>query len=219
MNTLALQDLSYGMYVIGTKDGERLTGCVVNTVAQVGATPALVMVSVNHNNLTNQCLKKQKVFSVSIIAETVEQGIIGKFGFQSGRDADKFAGVSHILTPAGCPALAIGICGWLECKVRDCVDLETHTLFISEVTIAERFTGVPMTYSYYHCVIKGKSPANAPTYVAESPAQAAAPAANAVWVCDVCGHEYDGADGPCESLPDDWVCPLCGVPKSKFSKK
>jgi flavin reductase (DIM6/NTAB) family NADH-FMN oxidoreductase RutF/rubredoxin len=220
MNTLALQDLSYGMYVIGTKDDARLGGCVVNTVTQVSATPALVTVSVNHQNLTNQCLKQQNVFAVSILAETVDAGIIGKFGFQSGRDADKFAGVPHTLTPAGCPVLTQGVCGWLECKVIDRVDLATHTLFIAEVTDAARFSGVPMTYSYYHRVIKGKSPANAPTYVAESPPVAATAAApDALWVCDICGYEYDGADGPFESLPEDWFCPLCGMPKAKFSRK
>jgi flavin reductase (DIM6/NTAB) family NADH-FMN oxidoreductase RutF/rubredoxin len=216
MNTLALQDLTYGMYVIGTKDGARLTGCVVNTVTQVSASPALVTVSINHNNLTNQCLKTQKVFAVSILSEAADPGIIGKFGFQSGRDVDKFADAPHIITPAGCPALTAGVSAWLECAVRDFIDLETHTLFTAEIRNAERLKGAPMSYSYYHRVIKGKSPANAPTYVAETAAPASS---HGVWVCDTCAYEYDESDGPFESLPDDWVCPICGVSKSKFAKQ
>jgi flavin reductase (DIM6/NTAB) family NADH-FMN oxidoreductase RutF/rubredoxin len=211
------------MYVIGATDGEKLTGCVVNTVVQAASTPALVTVSVNHKNLTNECLKKNKVFSVSILSEAANSGVIGTFGFRSGRDTDKFAAFPHSLTKAGAPVLSAGVCGWLECKVRDFIDLDTHTLFIAEVVDAERFDGVPMTYSYYHRVIKGASPETAPTYVPQSkpvePPPASAPASAAVWVCDVCGYEYDGADGPFESLPDDWVCPLCGVPKEKFSRK
>ncbi|MDR0636364.1 MAG: flavin reductase [Treponema sp.] len=225
MNTLALQNLSYGMYVIGTTDGEKLTGCVVNTVVQAASTPVLVTVSVNHNNLTNQCLKKHKLFSVSILSEAVDSGVIGTFGFHSGRDTDKFATIPHSLTNSGMPVLNTGICGWLECRVRDSLDLETHTVFIAEVIDAERFDGVPMTYSYYHHVIKGASPANAPTYMPETspveppPVSAIGSASAAVWVCDVCEYEYDGADGPFESLPDDWVCPVCGVPKSQFSQR
>jgi flavin reductase (DIM6/NTAB) family NADH-FMN oxidoreductase RutF/rubredoxin len=211
------------MYVIGTTDGEKLTGCVVNTVVQSASTPVLVTVSVNHNNLTNQCLKKCKLFSVSILSEAVDSGVIETFGFHSGKDTDKFATVPHSLTKAGMPVLNAGICGWLECRVRDALDLETHTVFIAEVVDAERFDGVPMTYSYYHRVIKGASPANAPTYVPQStpvkPLPASVPASAAVWVCDVCEYEYDGADGPFESLPDDWVCPICGVSKSQFSQK
>ncbi|MDR1398482.1 MAG: flavin reductase [Treponema sp.] len=224
MNTLALQNLSYGMYVIGTTDGEKLTGCVVNTVVQAASAPALVTVSVNHKNLTNQCLKKHKLFSVSILSEAADSGVIGTFGFHSGRDTDKFATVPHSLTTSGMPVLNTGTCGWLECRVRDSFDLETHTMFIAEVLDAERLDGVPMTYSYYHRVIKGASPANAPTYVPQSapvelPVSVAAPASAATWVCDVCEYVYDGEDGPFESLPDDWVCPICGVSKSQFSQK
>jgi flavin reductase (DIM6/NTAB) family NADH-FMN oxidoreductase RutF/rubredoxin len=211
------------MYVIGTTDGEKLTGCVVNTVVQAASTPALVTVSVNHNNLTNQCLKKRKLFSVSILSEGADSGVIGTFGFHSGRDTDKFATVPHSLTKAGTPVLNTGICGWLECRVRDFLDLETHTVFIAELVDAERFDGVPMTYSYYHRVIKGASPANAPTYMPQSapvePLPVSAAGSASEWVCDVCGYEYDGADGPFESLPDDWVCPICGVSKSQFSQK
>ena len=104
-------------------------------------------------------------------------------------------------------------CAYICCRVVDTMDTATHTVFLGEVIGAEALSAnPPMTYAYYHKVIKGKTAKNAPTYIAED-----APA-EGKWVCSVCGHEYSG-NIPFEQLPDDWVCPICGQPKSVFKKR
>ncbi len=213
MDKRALFDLSYGVYVVSTKDGDRSTGCIANSAMQVTSQPATVAVSVNHLNYTNECIKKSGVFALSILPESADPAIIGEFGFKSGRDEDKFSRVqsnkSHgdILIPSAAKSFIL-------CRVIDTLETSTHTVFLGEVTDAEVIgSGEPMTYSYYHKVIKGKSPKNAPTYLEENPAEE-----KSVWQCSICGYVYDG-DAPFEDLPESYVCPICGVPKSLFKKK
>ena len=105
-------------------------------------------------------------------------------------------------------------CGYIVCQVIDKMETSTHTVFLGEVIDGD-VTGVnpPMTYAYYHQVVKGKSPKNAPTYLPEEDA----PAAKEVWKCSVCGYVYDG-ETPFEELPDSYTCPICRQPKSKFQK-
>jgi flavin reductase (DIM6/NTAB) family NADH-FMN oxidoreductase RutF/rubredoxin len=209
MDTMALRNITYGLYIIGTKDGDRLTGCTVNTVAQVTSDPVLISVCINHNNYTNKCIKETKRFSVSILSEDATGDTIGVFGFHSGKDTDKFGQVPHELSPGGLPVLTNGISGWLECTVESFLDLPTHTLFVGRLVDAKGALGKPMSYSYYHTVVKGKTPPNAPSY--EKPK-------GDVWVCSVCGYIYDGSQGPFEQLPADWKCPLCFTEKSFFKK-
>ena len=93
MNTNVFRNLSYGVYVVTTLDGSRPTGCVANSVMQITSSPATIAVSMNHDNYTNDCMKRAGVFAVSILSEKSDPSLIGQFGFQSGRDTDKFAGV------------------------------------------------------------------------------------------------------------------------------
>jgi flavin reductase (DIM6/NTAB) family NADH-FMN oxidoreductase RutF/rubredoxin len=204
---MALRNLSYGMFVLGTKDGGRPTGCTVNSVIQVTSEPALIMACVNHRNFTNQCIKQSKGFSVSILSEEASGALIGTFGFRSGRDTDKFASVPYGLTGQGYPVLKLHTCGWLECTLESFTDLETHTLFIGSLTGAESAVGNPMTYAYYHRVVKGKAPVNAPIF--EKPL-------DSLWTCPICGYQYDGSAGPFEDLPNSWRCPICGAEKGIF---
>lgn len=229
MNSKVFRTLSYGVYIISTMDGERPTGCTANSAMQITSSPATIAVSVNHDNYTNRCIETSGQFAVSILAETSDPSLIGHFGFQSGKDVNKFDTVSYE-TRSGMPVITDS-CGYLVCKVIDKMETSTHTVFLGEVIDGDTFLSAPaMTYAYYHNVIKGKSPKTAPTYLpdeelsdasANSAASSAAmsdasqSAPSARWVCSVCGYIYDG-DVPFEQLPDDFVCPLCKQPKSKF---
>lgn len=216
MNTKVFRQLSYGVYVVGTADGSRPTGCIANSVMQITSSPATVAVSMNHDNYTNHCIAESGLFSVSVLSETSDPSLIGQFGFQSGKDTDKFQSVSYELKE-GVPVI-LDSCGYMVCKVIDKMETATHTIFLGEVIEADVIPSSPaMTYAYYHNVIKGKSPKNAPTFLPEEDAPAeAAPAKK--WVCSICGYVYDG-ETPFEELPDSFVCPWCKQPKEKFVLK
>ena len=224
MNSKVFRNLSYGMYLIAGEIDGRKTGCIVNTVFQITSEPAMIAVSVNKDNYTNEVIRKSGRFSVCLLTETVQKDVIGEFGFKSGRDVNKFEKIPYDTVSEGLPILKEGLCGWFVCHVRESVDMSTHTVFFAEVTDGDIVPGdAPMTYAYYHAVMKGKSPKNAPTYEKHEEKKADAPentsAGNAgskvKYVCSVCGYEYEG-DTPFEELPDSWVCPVCGEPKSSF---
>lgn len=219
MDKKAFYDLSYGLFLLGVQDKDRPTGCTVNTVFQITSEPPTLAISLNHQNYTNEVLKRTGRIAVNVLDQNAPMDLIGSFGFRSGRDTDKFAGVPYHLTPSGLPVLDEHLCGYFECRVKTSLELSTHTLFIVEVEEAQRpgaGSVPPMTYEYYRQVKKGTVPKTAPHYIAEEAAPA--PAAGK-WVCSICGYEYDGSQGPFESLPDDWKCPLCGAPKSVFEKR
>ena len=223
MDITALFKLSYGLYIIGAKDGERNVGCVVNTVTQSTSKPVTLTVCINKDNYTNSCIQKTKAFSVSILSEKTKESTFGIFGFRSSRDTDKFAGLPFALSPSKLPYLNEGVTGYLQCRVIDSVDNFTHTVFIAEVEEAENlFAETPMTYAYYHNVIKGKAPKNASTFVEEIDKPAGESAASQpaeVYVCSICRYEYPGSRKEFEKLPDDYICPICKAPKSKFVLK
>ena len=163
MDNTALFNLSYGVYVVTAWDEGKPTGCTANSAMQVTSTPATVAVSINHDNHTNKCIKDTGVFAVNILGENVDPMIIGSFGFRSGRDVNKFEGIEH-LVKGFVPVLPQAI-SYITCKVINTMETETHTVFLGEGTDAGHLNkDVPMTYSYYHKVIKGSAPKNAPTY-------------------------------------------------------
>jgi len=165
MNPNTFRNLSYGVYIVSTWDKGRPTGCTANSAMQITSSPATLAVSLNHDNYTNGCIKDCGYFAVSILAEDSPPVLIGSFGFRSGRDTDKFDGVESEIA-AGLPVLKAG-CGYIVCKVIDSMETATHTVFLGEVVEAEPRAGTPMTYAYYHSVIKGKTAKNAPTYIKE----------------------------------------------------
>ena len=214
MNTNAFRNLSYGVYIISTLDGERPTGCVANSAMQIKSSPATIAVSVNHDNYTNSCIQKTGKFAVSILSEESDATLIGTFGFQSGKEVNKFDGV-QALEKEGIPVIA-DACAYVVCKVIDKMETATHTVFLGEVIDADVLKKAePMTYAYYHKVVKGKSPKNAPTYLPEEKEEKAD---DAKWVCSICGYVYDG-ETPCAELPEDLRCPICKQPKEKFVKQ
>lgn len=214
MNKNAFRSLSYGVYIISTLDGQRPTGCVANSVMQITSSPATIAVSMNHDNYTNDCIKKSGKFAISILTEQSDPELIGRFGFQSGKDTDKFEGIEELKKED--ISVIVDACGYIVCKVIDQMETTTHTVFLGEVIDADVLKNEePMTYAYYHKVVKGKSPKNAPTYIAEEKEEQVE---EPKWVCSICGYVYDGTI-PFEELPEDFTCPICKQPKSVFVKK
>lgn len=213
MDKSAFLDLTYGMYLLGSKKDGKPVGCIANTVVQVNHDPAILTLSVNHDNYTCAAIKESGLVAVSILAQGSDMDLVQTFGFKSSRDTDKFAGDREwLFTADDLPVPAEGICGWLECKIIDSIELPSATLFVVEVFEAERLDGriSPMSYAYYQMAMKGGVPAKAPGHTI--PAAEGGPK----YVCSVCGYVYDESDGPFEFLPQDWKCPQCGAPKNVF---
>jgi ferric-chelate reductase [NAD(P)H] len=161
----ALRDLSYGLYIVTSRDGEQLNGQIVNTVIQVTSDPTRMAVIINKKNLTHELIAKAGIFGVSVLEKATPLKFIGPFGFRSGRDVDKLAEVQHKIGITGCPLVTEHALSLLEARVINQIDMGTHTIFIGEVEHAEVLReGQPLTYQYYHEVLKGKSPPQAPTY-------------------------------------------------------
>lgn len=213
MDMKALFDLSYGMYVISTKYNDKNVGCFVNTVTQITAENPIISVSVNKLNYTNEAMRDSKRFAVSILSEKTDSNVISKFGFSSSRDVDKFEDTEYTEI-SNIPVVTNNICGYLICEIINVVECETHDVFFARVIDAKKENDFkPMTYSYYHEVIKGKAPKTAPTYVEESENDVKVDVeGEEVYVCIVCGYVHKGP------MPDDFRCPICGVDKSKFKK-
>ncbi len=210
MNNSAFRALSYGVYILSTWDNGRPTGCTVNSVMQITSSPATVAVSVNKNNYTHDCISQSGMFAVSVLHEQSDPSIIGTFGFSSGRDTDKFDKVKYSVK--GMMPIVDNAAAYIVCSVEKMLETDTHTVFLGKVTDADVLENKPpMTYAYYHNVVKGKTAKNAPTYIEEK-------TETGKWVCSVCGYVYDG-ETPFEQLPDDFRCPVCKQPKSAFVKK
>lgn len=214
MNTNVFRNLSYGVYVVSSLDGTRKTGCIANSIMQITSSPATIALSMNHDNFTNSCIDETGMFAVSILSEESDSTLIGHFGFQSGRDVNKFDNISHEVRE-GMPIITDS-CGYIVCKVINKMETSTHTVFLGEVIDGDVLgTNPAMTYAYYHKVVKGKSPKNAPTYL---PEEDEASASGEKWVCSICGYVYDG-DAPFAELPDSYICPICKQGKDKFKNQ
>lgn len=211
MDTSVLWQISYGLYGIGVLDEGRPTGCIVNTVIQItSANPSLAL-SLNKDNYTCDVLKENGHFAISILAEGVSPIVIGKLGFATGRSVDKFSAFPYEMWE-GAPIVKEGSTGYLLCDLLSMTETETHMVLLARVLDAKKGGGgIPLTYKYYHEVIKGKAPKNAPTYQAPE-----AEKEKVVYVCPICGYEYQG---DITREPDDYTCPICGVSKDKFTLK
>ncbi len=164
MNNNVLNNLSYGVYIVGCKINGKYTGCTVNSIMQITSSPASIALSVNHDNYTHKCLEETKEFSISILSEKSNPLAIGTFGFRSGRDCEKFEIIPYEVVD-NLPIVK-DACGYLICKITNKIETSTHTVFIADVLNGDIMDDkTPMTYSYYHNVIKGKSPKSAPTYI------------------------------------------------------
>ncbi len=233
MNKTALQKCSYGVYIVSSKKDGKLNGQIANTVMQVTSDPPAVSVCLNKANLTHDMIMSSRAFTVSILCEDAPMEFIGRFGYKSGRDIEKFDGIGYRLGKTGMPIVSDYSAGFMECEVTGTMDVGTHTIFVGRVIDADVILeGPPMTYEYYHRVKGGKSPKTAPTYAGPA-TEAGKPRKEEggkmeSYRCIVCGYVYDPAVGDeaggiapgtaFEDLPDSWVCPICGAPKSEFEK-
>ena len=243
MDIAALNTLSYGLYVVSSVKDGRPNGQIANTVFQITPDPPTIAVSINRLNLTWEYIKHSGVFTVSVLSTDAPMTLIGTFGFKSGRDINKFE--KYKFKPGSetkVPILLDYTLSFVEAKVVNSVDVGSHTVFIGEVVDCDILAeGEPMTYAYYHQIKKGKTPERAATYVKQEArtGKAAAPqeqgegsldseeGAMKKYVCSVCGYIYDPEKGDPDSgvapgtsfedLPDDWVCPVCGVGKDQFN--
>jgi ferric-chelate reductase [NAD(P)H] len=165
-----LHNITYGLYVVASIFDDRINGCILNSVMQTSADPPTVSICINRNNLTYQYIKKSGLFTISILPQDVTMTFIGRFGFRSGRDINKFEGVKYKLGESGVPVLMENSLGYIEAKVKDSLDVETHTIFTGRITNGESLNVLkkPLTYDYYHQVKKGRSPKSAPTYQGKS---------------------------------------------------
>ena len=197
----AMYALSYGLFVLTARRGEQDNGCIINTGIQVTSQPNRVLIAVNKSNFTHDMILETGAFNLSVLTEKADFSLFQRFGFQSGRDVDKFQGFAHTLrTDNGLLAVTEGTSAWLSCKVASTVDLGTHTLFVADVTDGDTLSREPSaTYAYYQANIKPR------------PAAPAAETGKKRWVCTVCGYIYEG-----ETLPADFICPICKHPASDF---
>lgn len=216
MDLTVLYNLTYGLYVLGAFEDGRAVGCVVNTCFQVTSENPSVVVSLNKNNYTLEAIRENGRFSLSILAEDSDPMLIGRFGFVSSRDNDKYESFGYDVV-GFTPCVKGKFCGRLILKVLQTVDCGTHMLVVAAVEDTVPGSGKPMTYSYYHNVIKGKAPKNAPTYRAEDDAKATAGnmAKKHHFECDICHYVVETEE---EELPSDYVCPVCGADVSHFRK-
>ena len=197
MNKKAMYQISYGLFVLTAKDGEKDNGCIVNTVAQVTSAPNRISVTVNKQNYTHDMILKTGIFNVSILTEETSFYVFRHFGFQSGRDTDKLSGwANSVRSENGLLYLTGCTNAFLSGRVVQTIDLGTHTMFIADVTDGNVLGSAPsVTYSYYQSEIKPKPE----------------PVKKKGYRCTVCGYIYEG-----DELPADFVCPICKHGASDF---
>ena len=192
----ALFNIGYGLYVVTSNDGTKDNGLIVNTVSQVTNTPNRIAVCINKTNYSHHVIKQTGIMNVNCLSVDAPFDVFKRFGFQSGRTADKFEGMTKLYADNGLVFLPNYINSFFSLKVEDYVDLDTHGMFICSVTesrvISKRDT---MTYTYYQNNVKPKPEA----------------AGKKGYVCKVCGYVYEG-----DVLPEDFICPLCKHPASDF---
>ena len=196
----AMFSLTYGLFVLTARDGAKDNGCIINTVTQLTDSPKRISIAVNKANFTHDMIVKTGEFNVSVLSNDAPFAMFQHYGFQSGRDTDKFAGVQGMARSTnGIYYIPYCTSAFLSAKVTQTVEFETHTLFIADVTEAKLLSNVPsMTYAYYFANVKPKP---------------AALQKQTGWVCKICGWVYEG-----EELPPDIVCPLCKHGAADFER-
>ena len=198
MKKEGLKKLSYGIYIINTKN----SGCIVNTLTQV--TNDKVIIAINKENYTNKMLKKNKIFNATVLTVNTDMEIIQTFGFTSSKENDKYKNFQIEKDTNNIPYIKENMAALIECEVINEIDLDTHTVFIAKILNTKKLSDEEvMTYDYYHKVKNGITPPKAPTY--EKPKKG--------YRCKICGYVYEG-----ETLPEDFVCPICGAPATAFEK-
>ena len=195
----AMFNLTYGLFVLTAREGDKDNGCIVNTVSQVTTEPNRIVVAVNKNNYTHGMIERTGVFNVSILTEQSKFDTYKHWGFQSGANVDKTESITYQRAENGVIYLAEETNAYISAKVVSATDLGTHTLFLADVTDGAVLSADDsVTYSYYQKNIK-TAPAGA--------------GKKKGFICTVCGYIYEG-----DVLPEDFVCPWCKHPASDFKR-
>lgn len=204
MDKKAMYKLSYGLFVLTAKEGEKDNGCIINTAIQAASTPNQMSICVNKANDTHDMIMRTGEFTVSVISQRASFGLFKHFGFQTGREVNKFADFTACdRGQNGIYYITEGTNAYISVKVAKTEDLGSHTMFIGEITDMEVLSGdASATYEYYMNYIKPKPQEAGKTEDGQT-----------VWRCTICGYEYVG-----EELPEDFICPLCKHPASDFEK-
>ncbi len=246
MDTKAFRSLSYGMYLISSGDEEGRAGCIVNTFAQVTSKPARASVAVNKENATADVIRRTGRYAASVLGESAPMELIGRFGFRSSADFDKFGPTVYAVDSFGLPTVTEHAVACFTVKVIETIDAGSHWLFLGEVEDARVLRDeTPMTYAYYHLVKGGKTPPKASSYVAdEAPApqadksgaeDAPAPASDAAAEAapeaadDAAAGKPGTSTWKCllcgyevtvegDELPADFTCPMCGAGRDMFER-
>lgn len=194
----AMHKLTYGLFVLTAKDGNKGNGCIINTVTQVTSEPNRISITVNKSNYTHDMIVKTGEFNVSILTENSKFETYKHWGFQSGKNVDKCEAISFKRAKNGIIYIADETNAYISAKVISSIDLGTHTMFIADVTAMEVFSDDnSVTYDYYHKNIKSTTQKS--------------DAKKKGFICTVCGYIYEG-----DTLPDDFICPWCKHPASDF---
>ena len=202
MDRKAMYRLSYGLFVLTAREAEKDNGCIINTAIQAASEPNQLSICVNKTNYTHDMIERNGKFTVSVLSQNAQFELFKHFGFQSGRNTNKFEtfkkcdrGINDIYY------ITEGTNAYISVKVIKTEDLGSHTMFIGEITDMEVLSNIPsVTYDYYQNNIK-------PENVGKTED------GKTIWRCRICGYEYVG-----EELPDDFICPLCKHPASDFEK-
>ncbi|MBC8570209.1 flavin reductase [Zongyangia hominis] len=205
MDSMALQKIGCGLYLISTTLDGQDCGCVANTLMQVTASPVKLAITLNKENCTEQMMEKSGVFAAVALSEEADMDLIGEFGFKKSCEVNKFRKFPHRRDEAQVPYVTAMASARMSCKIVDRLDLGTHVMFIGELTEAEVLSPeAPMTYGYYHEVKKGTTPKNAPSYREES---------GKGYQCSICGYHLES-----DIIPEGFVCPICGMGPDKLVK-
>ena len=189
----ALYQIGYGLYVVTTRDGEKDNGCIINTVMQITGNPLLVAVGINKQNYTCDIVSKTGKLNVNCLTQDTPFEVFRNFGYQSGRNADKFESVKYRRSDNGLIVLSEHVGAFLSLTVEQSMNLGSHMLFLCSVSESEVIAKTEnMTYAYYQSHVKPKPQAQPQEQKKKG------------YVCKICGYVYEG-----DTLPDDFVCPIC----------
>lgn len=225
----AFYKLSYGLYVVSSVSEGEKNAQIANSVFQITSDPAIIAVSINKKNLTHEYIQESKLVGISVLSVETPMDFIGGFGFKSGRDTDKFKGISYKAGESGVPIVLDNTAAYFELEVEKEVDVATHTIFIGKVLNAEVLKDMEqMSYQYYQDIKRGKVQRIASDEIGKIEKNTKVVSDSPKYQCSICGYIYDSSVGDpasgilagtsFENIPDNWVCPICGVPKDKFKQ-
>ena len=206
MNNKAFFKLSYGLYVVSSSCDGKDSACIANTFVQVTSEPARVCITLNKNNYTTSLIENSCVYNVGVLLDDIDMDVIRRFGFQSGKDVNKFDGIDYEVDCQNIKQITEGIAASFSVKVISMTDVGTHIMFVGDVIDCKVINeGEVLTYANYYNKKNGTTPKNASSYQADTSKHG--------WRCTVCGFILEA-----DELPEDFICPVCKQPSSVFEK-